>query len=174
MYRLWLHGLYGLYGPQCPLSPKRPINLISLSLCVFLSLSLCRVAYNGYDKDSLKSSHVRDGIFRLIWSITCWLIPWLLKAPGHQQAWYWQRIGYRYRIFHCESGLLLLNKIQGMIWNVNTSFISFKTMQHVKELIKRFQQCQSMCLTFRCSHITHFSSTPVKLNKACYRDVFVH
>ena len=33
MYRLWLNGLYGLYGPRCPLSSKRPINLISLSLC---------------------------------------------------------------------------------------------------------------------------------------------
>ena len=31
MYMLWLHSLY---GPRCPLSPKRPINLISLSLCV--------------------------------------------------------------------------------------------------------------------------------------------
>ena len=34
MYRLWLHSLYGLYGPRCPLSQKRPINLISLSLCI--------------------------------------------------------------------------------------------------------------------------------------------
>ena len=34
--------------------------------------------------------------------------------------------------FHCECALLMLNKIQDMIQNVNTSFINFKTIQHVK------------------------------------------
>ena len=48
MYRLWLHGLYGLYGPRCPLSPKSPINLISLSLS--LSLSLAVHSGHGIDK----------------------------------------------------------------------------------------------------------------------------
>ena len=32
---------------------------------------------------------------------------------------------------HCEFGLLLLNNIQDMIQNVNTSFIIFKLIQHV-------------------------------------------
>ena len=38
----------------------------------------------------LNSFDARDGIFRLIWSIPCRLMPWLLKSPAHQQAWYWQ------------------------------------------------------------------------------------
>ena len=42
----------------------------------------------------LNSSGAGDGIFRLWWSIPCLLVPWWLKSPGHQQAWYWQfRIG---------------------------------------------------------------------------------
>ena len=35
-------------------------------------------------------------------------------------------------LLHCEFSLLLLNKIQDMIQNENTSFIVFKTIQHVK------------------------------------------
>ena len=42
--------------------------------------------------------------------------------------WDRQHIG----LLHCKSGLLLLNKIQDMIQNVNTSFVIFKTIQHVK------------------------------------------
>ena len=37
----------------------------------------------------LNSSDARDGIFWLIWSMPCLLMPWLLKSPVHQQAWYW-------------------------------------------------------------------------------------
>ena len=44
----------------------------------------------------VNSSGARDGIFRLILSIPCLLIPWLLKSSGHQHDWYWQyRIGSR-------------------------------------------------------------------------------
>ena len=35
-------------------------------------------------------------------------------------------------LLHDEFGLLLLNKIQDMIQNVNTSVVMLKTMQHVK------------------------------------------
>ena len=35
----------------------------------------------------VNSSDARDGIFRLIWSITCLLMPWLIR---HRQEWYWQ------------------------------------------------------------------------------------
>ena len=38
----------------------------------------------------VNSSDARNGIFWLIWSIPCLLMPWLLKSPGHQQEWYWQ------------------------------------------------------------------------------------
>ena len=31
------------------------------------------------------SSDAREGIFQLIWSMPCLLMPWLLKLPGHQQ-----------------------------------------------------------------------------------------
>ena len=44
MYRLWLHSLY---GPRCPLSPKRLINLISLSLKLFIH---CNIFTTGHDK----------------------------------------------------------------------------------------------------------------------------
>ena len=35
-------------------------------------------------------------------------------------------------MLHCEFGLLLLNKIQDMIRNVNTSLMILKTIQHIK------------------------------------------
>ena len=38
---------------------------------------------------SYSYSFARDGIFQLIWSILCVLVPWLLKSPGHQQVWHW-------------------------------------------------------------------------------------
>ena len=47
MYRIWLNGLYGLYGPRCPLFSKRPINLISLSLSLFVGHTNVR-RINGY------------------------------------------------------------------------------------------------------------------------------
>ena len=31
---------------------------------------------------------------------------------------------------HCEFGVLLFNKIQDMVWNVNIPFYIFKTFQH--------------------------------------------
>ena len=40
---------------------------------------------------SINSSDAGEGIFRLIGSISSLLMPWLLKFPRHQQAWYWQR-----------------------------------------------------------------------------------
>ena len=58
-------------------------------------------------------------------------MPWLLKSPGHQQEWYWQYSIGNLGLLHCESGLRLLNKIQDMIQNVNTSFIILITIQHV-------------------------------------------
>ena len=41
-------------------------------------------------KISLNYSDGGGGIFRLLGSIPCLLMPWLLKSPGHQQAWYCQ------------------------------------------------------------------------------------
>ena len=104
--RLWLHGMYDneLHGP-CWL--RKAIKLYS--------------------------SDPREGIFGLIWSIPYLLMPWLLKWPEYQQAWYWQHMNDRQHIglLHCEFGLLL-NKIQDDIRNVNTYFIIFKTIQHIK------------------------------------------
>ena len=38
--------------------------------------------------------NAEERIFRLIWSIPCLLMPWLLKSAGHQQEWYCQnRVG---------------------------------------------------------------------------------
>ena len=41
------------------------------------------------NKSDLNSYDAGDGIFRLWGSIPCLLMPWLLKSPEHQQAWYW-------------------------------------------------------------------------------------
>ena len=38
---------------------------------------------------SLNSSDSGGGLFRLWGSIPCLLMPWLLKWPEHQLAWYW-------------------------------------------------------------------------------------
>ena len=37
----------------------------------------------------INSSDTEDRIFQVWGSIPCLLMPWLLKSPGHQQAWYW-------------------------------------------------------------------------------------
>ena len=47
----------------------------------------CSMSMNEYN---LNSHDARGGIFLLIWSITSLLMAWLLKSPGHQQAWYLQ------------------------------------------------------------------------------------
>ena len=72
-----------------------------------------------------------DGIFRLIWSITCLLIIWLFTSPCHRHVKDRQYGG----LLHCDSGLLLLNKIQDMIHNVNTSFIIFKIIHLVQSQV---------------------------------------
>ena len=41
------------------------------------------------------------------------------------------RIGKHVELLHSEFGLLLLNRIQDMIRNVNTFLMIFKTIQHV-------------------------------------------
>ena len=70
---------------------------------MYLKMSSAMSQYvNSYD--------ARDRIFQLIWSIPCLLMPWLLKSPGHQQAWYWQyKIGNMYScsivnlVFFCRT-----------------------------------------------------------------------
>ena len=60
---------------------------------------------------------------------------WLLKMPVHQQAWYWlcrtdNMCCYsRFNFIYYE-----LSQIQDMIQNVNISFMSFKTIQHINSL----------------------------------------
>ena len=39
---------------------------------------------------TINSSDAKDGIFWLWGTIPCLLMPWLLKLPEHQQAWYCQ------------------------------------------------------------------------------------
>ena len=39
--------------------------------------------------DIVNSFDAGDGIFWLWGSIPCLLMPWLLKSPDHQLAWYW-------------------------------------------------------------------------------------
>ena len=45
--------------------------------------------WRGIAPLSLNSSDTGDGIFWLWGSIPCLQMPWLLKSPEHQQAWYW-------------------------------------------------------------------------------------
>ena len=82
---------------------------------------------------SINSPDSRDGKFLLIWSQLCLLMPWRLKSPGHQQVWYWQcMIGNIIGLPHWEFGRPLLNKMQDMTENVNTSPIIFKSIQHIR------------------------------------------
>ena len=37
-----LFGLYGLHGPRCSLSPKRPLNLVTHSLCEIVYISMAK------------------------------------------------------------------------------------------------------------------------------------
>ena len=39
--------------------------------------------------EEINSSDAGDGILWLWGPIPCLLMPWLLKSPEHQQAWYW-------------------------------------------------------------------------------------
>ena len=50
---------------------------------------------------SSNSSGARDGIFWLWGSIPCLLMPWLLKLPEHQPAWYW--LGWADSMYYCCS-----------------------------------------------------------------------
>ena len=71
-----------------------------------------------------------NGIFQVWGSITCLLIHWLLKSPVHQQALYLLcRTDYMYCC--CRLPLLGSNEIRDTIQNVTTSFVIFKTIQHV-------------------------------------------
>ena len=68
----------------------------------------------------------------------CWclLMPWLLKSPEHQQAWYMYWL-CRTDNMHCYSGVnfIYLGQAKSKIWFkmwIHISIITFKTIQHVK------------------------------------------
>ena len=89
------------------------------------------LSYNGCSGFYLFDA--RDRLFRIIMSIPCFLMPWLLQSPGHQQARFWQ-----YRIGNMSSCsivyLVCFCWTQSNIWykKVNTSFIIFKVIQYVQ------------------------------------------
>ena len=45
--------------------------------------------YFNFSSRWINSSDAGEEIFWLWGSIPCLLMPWLLKSPEHQQAWYW-------------------------------------------------------------------------------------
>ena len=78
-----------------------------------------------------------DGLFWLWRSIPCLLMLWLLKSPEHQQAWHLLR---RTDNMYCSSRVhfMYLGEAKSkicFIQNVNISFIIFKTIQHINQLI---------------------------------------
>ena len=77
----------------------------------------------------INSSDARDGIFQLIWSIPCLLMPWLFKSPAHQQTWYWQyRIG---KMLGCSIvNLVFFCWIRFKIW--------YEMWMHVLQSLKQF------------------------------------
>ena len=85
-------------------------------------------------KYNVNSSDARDGIFWLIWSIPCLLIPWLLKSPEHQQAWYWP---LRWRHNDCggvsnhQPHDCLLNRIFGRISKEHQSSASLAFVREI-------------------------------------------
>ena len=64
-------------------------------------------------------SDARGGISRLVWSIPCLPMHWLLKSPMHQQAWYWLR---KINNMYCSSRVNLIHlgqdksKIRFKMW----------------------------------------------------------
>ena len=74
-------------------------------------------------------------------SMPCLLIPWLLKSPEHQQAWYWL---YRTdNMYCCSFHLLGWSKIQDASHNVNISFITLKQFRVKNSRIMRALSGQS-------------------------------
>ena len=77
------------------------LNLLSLALEMYQT---CHLSLHSFDAE--------DGIYRLIGSILCLLMPWLLKLPGHQQAWYWLCRTRQYvESLQSEFHLFVLNQI---------------------------------------------------------------
>ena len=60
------------------------------------------------------------------------LAPKVTRASAGMVMSVYDRQHVHVGLLHYELGFLLLNKIQDMMRNVNTSLIIFKTIQHVK------------------------------------------
>ena len=94
----------------------------------------------------LNSSDARDGIFRLIWSIPCILMPGWLKSPGHQQAWYWE-----YRIQGCSSvNFVFFCWIKSKTW--------YEMWMH---LLWSLKQCSMLRVNLHPSHCSDFTGAMV-------------
>ena len=68
----------------------RAINHKILGLNLFGWLKPCMATLgHKWQLVDTNSSNAGDRIFWFWGSIPCLLMPWRLKSPGHQQAWYW-------------------------------------------------------------------------------------
>ena len=87
-------------------------------------------------------------------------MPWLLKSLGHQQAWYWL---CRTDSMYCCSrvNFICLSKIQDTIQNVNTSYITFKTIQHIN-LCRTANMSWRTCVVVKQTQSNQFSILRVK------------
>ena len=88
---------------------------------------------NHVEATLINSSNAGDRIFRL-WRVK--IMPADALAPKVARASVGMVLSEYDRqhveLLHCEFGLLLLNKLQDMIRNVNISIVNFKTIQHLK------------------------------------------
>ena len=86
---------------------------------------------------SINSPDGGDGIFQLLKSIPCLLMPWVLKSPGHQKVWYW--LCRTDNMFNCSRlNFIYLgpakSKIRFKIWLYLLSSLKQYSMKRVKIL----------------------------------------
>ena len=91
---LYINCCYGLAWSICTHFACRCGHLTCFyegKVCVYQHINpqTARPKVNAFGIQ-MNSSDTRDGIFRLIWSISCLLMPWFLKSIGRLCAWYWQ------------------------------------------------------------------------------------
>ena len=85
--------------------------------------------HSGSHRSSIRCvcSDVGDGTFRLLVSIPCLIMHWLLKSLVHQQGCYWlYRANNSCRLLHNHFHVCRANQIKDTIQNVNMSYIILK------------------------------------------------
>ena len=66
----------------------RIIDLFQIKIYSWANFPLSKT--QAWVRNSTPTPYAGDRIFPLWGSIPCLLMPWLIKSPGYQQAWYWE------------------------------------------------------------------------------------